>query len=370
MKFKTSQSELNKALNFVSKAVTTRSTMPILKGILLNVTSEGKLVLTASDMELSIEKTIPVTDFEEGSIVLPARLFSDIIRKLPNETVSIEQKEFSNVAISTFSSEFNIVGMSPEEFPELGTVNETDKISINREFFKEMIRKTSFAASIDESKGVIVGVLIEVREGSLNMAALDGFRMAVASEKTSNDKEKDIIIAARILNEINKIISETDQDQEFIDLILDNKKAVITTEDSRIILRIIEGTFLQYNSLIPAEFKTTVNISRSMLIESVERASLFAKEGRNNLIKISVGENEVKINSKSEAGNVNESIPAKRDGNDIEIGFNSKYLIEGLKVIRDENIVMKFNESINPCIIEPAGEEEFVYMILPVRLMA
>ena len=370
MKFKTSQPELSKALNYVSKAVTSRSTMPILKGILLKVSPEGKLTMTASDLDLSIEKTIEVTDYEEGSIVLPAKLFSDIVRKLPNETISVNLGEYNNVSITTSASDFKIIGMNADEFPDIGKVNENKKIKLNRETFREMIRKTSFAASLDESKGVIVGVLIEMREGSVNMAALDGFRMAVATEKTENHEDTDIIIAARILNEINKIISESEDDESDIELILDEKKAVIFTADSRIVLRMIEGNFLKYRDLLPKEFKTTVNVDKNMLIDSIERASLFAKEGRNNLIKLMIGGDSIRINSKSEAGNVNETVPVKKNGGDIEIGFNSKYLLDGLKAIKEDDIVMSFNTNVTPCIINPLGEENYTYLILPVRIMA
>lgn len=370
MKFKTTQSELNKALNFVSRAVTTKSTMPILKGILIKVTNEGKLTLTASDMDLSIEKTINVDEAEEGSIVLPAKLFSDIVRKLPDKNINIYSGEYNNVSIETSSSEFKIIGMMADEFPEIGTVSEDKKIAFKKELFKEMIRKTSFAASIDESKGVIVGVLIEMRENSINMAALDGFRMAVASEETENNENTDIIISARILNEINKIISESENEDENIELIFDNKKAVIFDENSKIILRIIEGNFLKYRDLLPQEFKTKVHIDKNMLFDSIERASLFAKEGRNNLVKFSVTDDNLQITSKSEAGNVNENIPIKKEGEDIEIGFNSKYLLDGLKVMREDDIIMNFNTNVTPCIFKPLEGDNFTYLILPVRIMA
>lgn len=370
MKFKIPQPELNKALNFVSKAVTSRSTMPVLKGILMRVTSEGKLIMTASDMDLSIEKTVNVTEAEEGSVVLPAKLFTDVIRKLPDENITVTLGDYNNVSIKTALSEFKIIGMMADEFPEIGTVNETRKIKINRDLFREMIRKTSFAASVDESKGVIVGVLMEMRQGSINMAALDGFRMAVTSEASDNDQETDIIISARILNEIGKIISESDQDDEDIELIMDDKKAVIFTTDSRIILRMMDGKFLKYRDLLPKEFKTTVNVDKNLLINSIERASLFAKEGRNNLIKLSVRDGNIQITSKSEAGTVDENIPAKKNGDDIEIGFNSKYLLDGIKVIKEDNLVLNFNTNVTPCIIEPLDGNDFTYLLLPVRIMA
>ena len=371
MKFTTTQQELNKALAFVSKAVTVRSTMPVLKGILLSADDNGMLTMTASDMDLSIEKKMPVNVSEPGSTVLPARLFGDIIRKLPQENIEISLEDYRNVSIRTSLSEFKIVGMPADEFPDIGTVEENRKISLNREIFKDMIRKTSFAASIDESKGVIVGVLIEMKDGKVNMAALDGFRMAVATEETSSAPSDDIIISARILNEINKILSDSDDDEnENVELILDDKKAVILTEDSRIILRMIEGKFLKYRDLIPAEFKTVVHADRNLLISSIERASLLAKEGRNNLIRLSFADDSLHIMSKSEAGNVNENIPVKIDGENIEIGFNSKYLIDGLKVMKEDDIIICLNTNISPCIIRPAESENFTYLILPVRIMS
>lgn len=370
MKFKTSQPELNRALTFVSRAVTTRSTMPILKGILLKADSDGTLTMTASDMDLSIEKKISVSVSEPGDIVLPAKLFTDIIRKLPSEDVEVALEEHSSVSIRTSLSEFRIVGMPADEFPDIGTVSENRRIAVNRDVFREMIRKTSFAASIDESKGVIVGVLIEMRDGCITMAALDGFRMAVASEKTDNDQTTDIIISARILNEINKILSEGGEEDEKVELILDEKKAVIFTEDSRIILRMIEGKFLKYRDLLPSDFRTTVHIDKNLLTDSIERASLLAKEGRNNLIRLSFTDDHLHITSKSEAGNVDEDIPVRKEGEDLEIGFNSKYLLDGLKAIREDDIIMQLNTNVSPCIIRPLQEENYTYLILPVRILS
>ncbi len=370
MKFKTSQQELNRALTFVSRAVTARSTMPILKGILLAADESGALTMTASDMDLSIEKKIGVSVSEPGAVVLPAKLFTDIVRKLPSEDVEITLGEHNNVLIRTSLSEFQIIGMPADEFPDIGTVSENRKITVDREVFREMIRETSFAASVDESKGVIVGVLIEMRDGFITMAALDGFRMAVASEKTENDQNTDIIISARILNEINKILSEGGEEDEKVELILDEKKAVIFTEDSRIILRMIEGKFLKYRDLIPSEFKTTVHADKTLLTDSIERASLLAKEGRNNLIRLSFTEDRLHITSKSEAGNVDEEIPIRKEGDDLEIGFNSKYLLDGLKAIREDDIVIYLNTNVSPCIIRPLQEENYTYLILPVRILS
>ncbi len=369
MKFTISQQELNKNLTFVSKAVTARSTMPILKGILLSVQENGTLTMTASDMDLSIEKRVPVSVEQPGSIVMPARLFTEAVKRFPDEDINITLEENNTVTLNTLRNNFKIVGMAADEFPKLDEINETRRISLNRNLFGEMIRKTSFAASTDESKGVIVGVLIEIRNNVMNMAALDGFRMAVTSKETENDQDTDIIISARILNEINKILPD-DEENDTIDLILDEKKAVVMTEDSRIILRMIEGNFLKYRDLLPTEFKTTVTINREQLVESIERASLLAIEGRNNLVRFSFKDDILHITSKSEAGDVDENIQVSKTGDDIEIGFNSKYLMDGLKAIEDEEIIFSLNTNIAPCIIRPAENDNYTYLILPVRIIS
>lgn len=365
MKFTCNQQILTKAINTVSKAVTNRTTIPILKGILLKA-KDGKLILTASDLDLSIEKVIEANIIEEGEIVVLSKLFGEIIRKLPNENINFDLQEGNTLVMECSTSQFNIVCFPSDEFPNIGVVEATGKIALNRELFKEMIRKTAFAASVDESKGVIVGVLIELQENYLNMVALDGFRMAVLKEEMKNAEEKKIIISSKILNEINKIISEVDDEDLYI--ILDNKKAVIILEGTKIVLRLLEGEFIKYRDIIPKESKTTVTLNRGDLLESIERASLFAKEGKNNLVKLSISGNMMNITSRSEEGNVKEEVIISTTGEGLDIGFNSKYLIDVLKVIEDDQIMFELNSSISPCLVKPVHGNKFTYLILPVRL--
>ena len=196
MKFSCNQQTLTKALNIVSKAVTIRTTIPILKGILLNVDDNGILTMSASDLDLSIEKKIKVDNSTSGSIVVLSKLFGDIIRKLPDETITIEEND-GKVNIKCSNSEFNIIGLSSDEFPNINPNEENEeKILFNKELLKDMIKKTAFSASIDENKGVITGVLIEMEENSLNMIAVDGFRMAITKEAMKNKEREDIIISA------------------------------------------------------------------------------------------------------------------------------------------------------------------------------
>lgn len=368
MKFSCNQQTLTKALNIVSKAVTIRTTIPILKGILLSVDDNGVLTMSASDLDLSIEKKIKVENSTSGSIVVLSKLFGDIIRKLPDEIITIEENE-GKVNIKCSNSEFNIIGLSADEFPNINPNEENEeKILFNKELLKDMIKKTAFSASIDENKGVITGVLIEMEENFLNMIAVDGFRMAIAKEAMKNKEREDIIISAKILNEINRIISESEDSNEDIELLLNDKKAVFLMEDTKVILRLLEGKFMDYKRILPSESSCKVVLNKNDFMSSVERASLLAKVGKNNLVKLDIKDNIIEITSKSDEGNVKENVIVSKEGDDVVIGFNSKYLIDALKVIDDENIVILFNNSVSPCLIKPVSGDSFEYLILPVRL--
>lgn len=369
MKFSCNQQTLAKALNTVSKAVSARTTLPILKGILLEV-NDDELIMTATDLDLSIEKKIQVSVEESGSAVVSARLFSDIIRKLPSGAVEIETSPDNAISIRCMASEFHIVGQSADEFPNMGEFNETQTLVINGSLLCDMIRKTSFAASVEESKGIIVGILMEINSDSITLAALDGFRMAVANEAITNAAEPaKIVVASRILNEVSKIIGETAEDDETdVTLILDQKKAVIAVGDTRMTLRLLEGEFIKYRDIIPKDQNCRLIVNRAEFMDSMERASLFAKDGKNNLIKMSVLVDKIVITSRSEEGNVKEEVFTERQGDGLDIGFNSKYLLDVLKAVPDESIAMELSSSVSPCLIKPVEGDGFIYLVLPVRI--
>lgn len=368
MKFKCTQNELTKALNIVSKAVSIRTTIPILKGILLKVDEEGFLTMSASDLDLSIEEKIKVNDSEKGSVVVMAKLFGDIIRKLPNEEILLEEVE-GKVSIKCSNSEFNIVGLSADEFPNINPLEEgLNKISFDKELLKEMIKRTSFAASIDENNGAMTGVLLEMKEDSLTMVAIDGIRMAITRELMKNGENKKIIIPAKIINEISRIINESELEESTVDMVLSDKKAIFIINNIKVILRLLEGEFIDYNRIIPKENEIEITVNRNDLLDSVERASLLAKVGKNNLIKLNIKENEIEITSKSEEGSVSEKVVVSKVGKDLVIGFNSKYLIDILKATEEETIKLFMNTSISPCLIRPINGNNFEYLLLPVRI--
>lgn len=368
MKFKCNQQKLSKTLNTVSKAVSTRTTLPILKGILIEAKDDNQLVLTASDLEISIQKTMEADVYEKGSAVVVSKLFSDIIRKLPNEEITIEQTEDGNISIKTNSSEFTVISLPVDEFPNI-TDNEDIKENLifETDKFREMVKKTSFAASIDESKGILVGVLTEISLKDVSMIALDGFRLAISKKNMINEKESKFIISSKIINEISKIILDDDE-TENMDIALGSKKATFTIGSTIVVMRLMEGEFIKYRDIIPTDSTTDVVIGRAILLESIERASLLAKEGKNNLIKMVIHNNLMTITSRSEEGNVKEEIVMEKTGDDLEIGFNSKFVMDVLKAVDDDEILMRFKTGTSPCIVKPVNGDAYEYLILPVRI--
>ncbi|MDO5491215.1 MAG: DNA polymerase III subunit beta [Bacillota bacterium] len=366
MKFRCNQQMLSKALNTVSKAVSNRTTLPVLKGILIKAENES-LLLTASDLDISISRQIDAEIEEEGAVVVMARLFGDIIRKLPNEEIIIEQEEDS-VKISTISSEFKVVSLPPEDFPETGKREENDHtISIDQEILRNMIRKTGFAASIEESKGILTGILTEIKKDEITMVALDGFRLALTNEPMKSEKEEKFIISAKIMNEIGRIIWEEDEEDDLL-IHLGKKRAVVQTGRTEVVMRIMEGEFIRYQDIIPTDSTTRVIVGRELFQGSMERASLLSREGKNNLVKLSIQGDLLTITSRSEEGNVREEIVIDKEGEDLEIGFNSKYIVDVLKEIDEEKISLHLKTSVTPCVVRPTEGNRYEYLILPVRI--
>jgi DNA polymerase-3 subunit beta len=367
MRFICDQTTLVKAINTVSKAVTTRTTIPILKGILLTL-KENELTLAASDLEISIEKTIMVKGEEEGSLVVSSKLFSDIIRKLPNEDILVYGDEKEPLTIKTSTSEFHIIALQSEEFPKMVSMEEEkDKVVFEKEMIKDMIRKTAFSASVEESKGIIVGVLIEREKESINMVALDGFRMAVVRQKIENDKEDKMIISAKLMNEISKIIGE-EEGEGLVEMFIDKKKIFITLDNTKVVLRLLEGEFIKYKDILPKDKKTKILVNKNLLQDAIERASLLSREGKNNLVKFTIEDNLLTITSKSEEGNVKEEIIIEKEGDNLEIGFNHKYILDVIKAVDDEIILMEYNTPTSPCMIKQPENTTYEYLILPVRI--
>ncbi|AKL93528.1 DNA polymerase III subunit beta DnaN [Clostridium aceticum] len=364
MRFSCEKKTLVHSTTIVQKAVSSKTTLPILKGIYIEVL-ENYLKLVATDLEIGIEHTVEVNTYQEGAVVVDARLFSEIIRKLPDAKVEITLKENNQLSIKCENSEFNIVCYDPQDFPELPSIEEEYSYEITQDLFKNMIRQTVFAASQDETRPVLTGALMEIEEDTLNMVALDGYRLALRKGKIQASIDNKVILPAKTLNEINRILTD---EEETIHITLTENHALFIIGTTKLISRLLEGEFISYKQIIPKEYKSKVKVKTKSLLDSIERASLLAREGKNNLVKFVIDDDKMTISSNSELGKVQEEIFIELEGDSIEIAFNSKYFIDALKIIEDEEVYLEFTTSLSPGILKPVTNDYYIYLILPVRL--
>ena len=366
MKFVCEQKKLTKALNIVSKAVSSRTTIPVLRGILIEA-EEGKVIFSASDQSISIRTEMEADVLETGTVVVMAKLFGDIVRRLPGIEVKIESDRDFKVKISSMSAVFGINGISADEFPIVNNISFlTDSITFDKEVLKKMIDKTAFAASIDEARGVITGVLLELRDGYLSMVAIDGFRMAINRRAMQTEADHEFIIPAKILTELGKLIQESEGEEA--SLYLSGKKAVFRFDKIQAELNLIEGKFIPYKNILPQGGRINVRADREVLMAAIERASILSSAGRNNLVRLDIMDGVIEITSQSEEGNVKEDVAIVKEGDDLSIGFNSHYMMDVLKVIDDDEIHMAFNSAVESCLVLPIEGDDYEYLIQPVRL--
>ncbi|MDK2933574.1 MAG: polymerase subunit beta [Clostridiales bacterium] len=354
------------AINIVQKAVSPKSTLPILEGILLEASENLKL--TGNDLELGIECEVEAKIEQTGSIVLDAKMFGDIVRKLPNDTVYIEVQENNSTYIKCGNSEFNIMGITAVEFPELPKVEKENSLVVCQEKLRSMIRQTIFAVGTNTNKLIFTGSCVEVDNNELNMVSVDGYRLALRKEpisKVINDKLS-FVIPGKTLNELSKIIRDEEKD---IQIYVTNKHVLFEFDHCLIVSRLLEGEFLNYQQIIPKEHQLRVKASVKPLIDSIERAALIiTSENKKYPVKLNITMDKMLISCMTETGKVQDSVPVETLGNDLEIGFNHKYLLDALKACECDEVYLEFNTALNPCVIKPIEGEKFIYLVLPVRL--
>lgn len=363
MRIRIDQRSLANHINIVQKGISSRTTLQILDGILLE-TVNGRLKLTATDLEIGIETYVDCNIIEEGSIILNSKVFGDIIKKLPNFPISIVVKD-NNVNITCENSEFNILGNGAHEYPELPTIINQNSFNMPVDLFKSAIRQTVFATTQDETRPILTGVLLEIVDGIGSFVALDGYRLALRNISIDSKEDVKIVIPGRVLGELNKILED---DEEELTITIAPGHVIFNIGETLVFSRLLEGQFLNYKDIIRKDHKTNIVVDRKAFQDSLERASLLAKEEKANLVKLNLIDNQVIIKSNSEIGNVHEQVSSKHEGDMINIAFNSKYIIDGIKVMDAEEIQLYFMGSLNPCIIKAVGDDNYTYLVLPVRL--
>ncbi len=369
MKVSATKENLAYGVQTVQRAVSAKNPLPVLSGILLKIIN-GRLVFTATDLEMGIECGVPVSVIEDGGVVLPARYFSEIVRRLPDVKITIEvDKENNSTSIKYGQSEFNLLGLSAEDFPILPEIDSDSIFNIKQELFKNMIKQVGFAISTDDNRPIFTGILMEIENENIKLVATDTHRLAYREgvvEKNEPDLIKSVIIPGKTLNELNRIMTG---ESEELKIAFGQNQVVFEMPGVRLISRLIEGQFPNYKQVIPQGCKTKVKVKTKELLEATERASLLAKEGA-NVIKLNISEGTMFINSNSpEIGKIEEQIPVEIEGEEAQIAFNSKYLLDVLKAIDADEILLELTGSLSPGIIKPAEGEKYIYLILPIRIV-
>ena len=371
MKIIFEKDKMIKALNSVTKAVATKTTMPILEGILIQ-TNNDDIKLTCYDKELGIEYIIKENNvLEQGSTVVNAIMFSEIIRKLPDTNITISINENNLLVIECEGSVYKLATMNPDDFPQLPEINVENSIELEQNTLKDMIRKTIFAISTEENRPVFTGCLFEVKNNKLNVVAVDGFRLAWKS-KILNTKTNDFeaVIPGRTLQEINKILIDS---FDLIKLGIAKNQALFEIENCKIVTRLLDGEFLKYSEVIPKKWETRVRVNKNLISNCFERISLISSSSmekeKRYPVKLNVEVGKIKISCTNQTGDAKEEIFTTTEGQDLEAGFNPKFFLDVFRNIEDEEVYIDFGTSISPSVIRSIEDDgDYQYMILPVRL--
>ncbi len=369
MKIICDKEKILKAINSVTKAVASKTTMPILEGILIQ-TNDKEVKLTTYDLEIGIEYIIEAQVEEQGATVVNAIMFSEIIRKLPDTEIKIYINEKNLLVIECEGSLYKLATMNPNEFPELPQINIENSIELEQNTLKDMIRKTIFAVSTEENRPIFTGCLFEVVDNKLNLVAVDGFRLAWKSKYLQTKVNNfSAVIPGRTLNEINKIILDN---FDIIKIGIAKNQALFEMENCKIVTRLLDGEFLNYSNVIPSMWDTRIRVNKNNMQNCFERVSLISSSSiekeKKYPVKVSIDIGRVVISCTNQTGDAKEEMYVSTEGKNLEAGFNPKYFLDAFRAIDDEEVFIDFGTSISPCIIRPVDNGDYIYMILPIRM--
>ena len=367
MKIICTKSDLVHAVSIVSKAVSNNTTLPILKCILIEA-STGNIKLTANDMELGIETTIDGQIHQPGKIAIEAKLFSEIVRKLPDNDITIETDDQYKATITCEKACFQIMGQEGEEFPSLPEIEKNQSITLSQFSLKEVIRQTIFSIADNDNNKLMTGELFEIEENQLKVVSLDGHRISIRNiELKNNYDHKKVVVPGKTLQEVSKILPGSAEEE--VNIFLSENHIVFEFDDTTVVSRLIEGEYFKIEQMLSSDYDTKVKINKRELLDCIDRATLLVKEGDKKpiIMNITDGNMELKINSF--IGSMNEDIDITKEGKDILIGFNPKFFIDALRVIDEEEVSLYMVNPKAPCFIKD-DEGKFIYLILPVNFNA
>lgn len=356
--------KLSEICSNVQRAVSTKSSIPAIEGILLEA-GEKVLTLTGYDLEVGMITSMEARVEEAGSIILNAKILCDILRSLPSDTVSIEADERLTCRIKSGDAEFTLIGIAAADYPELPSVESGFPIVLDSETLRDMIRKTIFATAENDVKVVHTGVRFEIGANQIRLVAVDGFRLAMRNEEIDYDGEEKIFVAPKkALNEVVKLTGG----EETIALNVGKRFIVFEIGSYRIVSRLLEGEFLNYRAAISGKVTGTVRVNTRLLIQSIERTSLIITDRTKSPIRCVFDEDMIRISSTTALGTAHDRVPCKSEGEHMEIGFNNRYLLDALRVCDADEVLVKIGSPILPILIVPTEGEDFLFLVLPVRL--
>jgi DNA polymerase III subunit beta len=364
MKIICSKSNLFNAINTVQKAVSSKSALPILEGVLIKAYGD-QVTLTGNDLEVGIECTFNADIPEEGTLVLNSKIFGEIARKLPEADVTIES-DGESVLIECVHASFKMNLISPEGFPELQTVEGTRSFEMPAAVLKEMIRKTIIAVSSDENRPILTGVMFEIKDEKLTLVSIDGFRMAMReTEIEGTGEKKEIVVPGKTLAELIKII---DIEDEKINVNFSDNHILFSSRTKKLVSRLLEGEFPNYRSIIPRDEETSIGVKRNELIDSLERAITVLTDEKRHPVVFDIENDMMVISLNSENASLREEIEVNMKGEKVKIGFNARFLLDALKAIDEDEIEMNFRGSVGPCTITANERNDYLYLIVPVKI--
>lgn len=378
MKIVINRNKLAESIQHVTKAISSKTAIPILAGLKIQATNNG-VTLTGSDSDITIESFIPkeeegiqfIDELQPGEIILHAKYFPEIIRKMPSDTVKIEVDDQLQVTIQSGQVEFDLNGQDAEEYPQISQIDTETNFELPVNLLKDMIKQTVFAISTAETRPILTGINLKIEDNHLHFIATDSHRLA-ASKIPMNDRMSQfpfdqVVIPGKSLNELSKILGDTD---EKVQISVSENQIAFQTENLYFLSRLLDGKYPETSRLIPDESKTRIEAETKSLLQSVDRASLLAKDNHNNVIRLETKDQQtIEISSNSpEIGKVEEEIAvSKIDGEDLKISFSAKYMIDALRIMDTENIQIEFTGAMRPFIIRPIDNDQLLQLILPVR---
>lgn len=368
MKFSIQTSDLAQALSVVTRAISPKAVQPILEGVLIEA-SNGTVLLTASNGSMSIRKSVTAITDEEGNAVLNGKLLNDLARRLPGSETTFETK-VNQVRIRSGSSRTNLAMYEANSYPPVEEVKQEHVFHVSCEQLRTMIEKVSFCVCADETRQILTGISMNLTGGSVEAVALDGFRMALTSTNANNLDEWSIVVPGAAAKEIARILP---QDDNVCRMYIGSSKLSVTFTDTVLTTVLLSGAYPDYHRITPTSFATDVLVNRSTILSAIDRASLTARAAHDNLIRLHIADNQIKLTARNETADIEETFDCAVTGPDLTLAFNASYMTDALRSISSDSVTLRMNTPLTPCIIKPEDENSgntVMYMVLPVRTLS